>query len=239
MEEEVLQSTIADGIVLRFDTYEEYLDSQIQERDLYYLEDQDLARELVERGYHGCGDVLRREDFERRKRAAENLRQSKIRQPPQVLAHEGKDLSNRPLLQELAHREKAVRAGKLAVIIFLRTRNQKGNEISGYIDYGHRLKTEDFSMYFSRRVELMPKTTDLSYYNWETQVATSNSTPNFDVIADNGTGLQFKNKRDRKTINVEPQKEPGDLTRRIDIDVRNVGQYLQAVLYVHETRRKN
>jgi hypothetical protein len=35
---------------LKYDTYEQYLDSQISQMDLYYLEDQDLARQLVELG---------------------------------------------------------------------------------------------------------------------------------------------------------------------------------------------
>lgn len=30
----------------RMKTYEDYLDSQISEEDLYYLEDQDIAREV-------------------------------------------------------------------------------------------------------------------------------------------------------------------------------------------------
>jgi hypothetical protein len=45
----------------------------------------------------------------------------------------------------------------------------------------------------------------MSYYNWETQVCMSNATPNFQVIADNESGLLFKNKRDRKIINVDPK----------------------------------
>jgi hypothetical protein len=40
---------IADD-ALKYDTYEQYLDSQISQLDLYYLEDQDLARQLVELG---------------------------------------------------------------------------------------------------------------------------------------------------------------------------------------------
>ena len=50
----------------------------------------------------------------------------------------------------------------------------------------------------------MPKPSDLSFYNWETQTSTSNQTQNFQVIADNEAGLLFKNKRDRKVINVDP-----------------------------------
>mgnify|MGYP002048842408 CR=1 FL=1 len=54
----------------------------------------------------------------------------------------------------------------------------------------------------------MPKPSDLSYYNWETQTSTHNSTPNFHVIAD-ADGLLFKNKRDRKVVNVDPKQSPG------------------------------
>jgi len=38
-----------DGAPGDFDTYEDYLDSQITETDLYYLEDGELARQLVVR----------------------------------------------------------------------------------------------------------------------------------------------------------------------------------------------
>lgn len=36
-------------------------------------------------------------------------------------------------------------------VIFLRDRNAKGQETSGYIDYAHRLKTENFEPYFDGR----------------------------------------------------------------------------------------
>lgn len=41
------QGTVVDGIVGEFSSYEDYLDSQISPTDLYYLEDEDLARQLV------------------------------------------------------------------------------------------------------------------------------------------------------------------------------------------------
>ena len=44
-----------------------------------------------------------------------------------------------------------------------------------------------------------------SFYNWETQTSTSNPTPNYQVIAENASGLLFKNKRDRKILNVDPK----------------------------------
>lgn len=96
-------------------------------------------------------------------------------------------------------------------IIFIRDKNAKGQEISGYIDYALRLKSEPFEAYFERKKKLLPKASDLSYYNWETQTSTSNSTPNFQVIADSETGLLFKNKRDRKVINVDPKVRPASV----------------------------
>jgi hypothetical protein len=38
-----------------------------------------------------------------------------------------------------------------------------------------------FEPYFDREKKLMPKPSDLSFYNWETQTSTSNATPNFQV----------------------------------------------------------
>ncbi len=64
---------------------------------------------------------------------------------------------------------------------------------------------ESFEQYFSRKKTLLPRPSDMSFYNWETQTCTCNATPNFQVIADNESGLLFKNKRDRKIINVDPK----------------------------------
>ncbi|KAJ3343485.1 hypothetical protein HDU93_008144 [Gonapodya sp. JEL0774] len=103
-----------DNGVADFAKYEDYLDSQIQPIDLYYLEDKELARQLVELGYRGSGEPLKREEFESRKKAAESFRLSK-RNPTKTLAHQGKDLTGFPFLQALAEREEANRSGKLTV----------------------------------------------------------------------------------------------------------------------------
>ena len=233
---QVLDDSSALGLdtLEQFATYEDYLDSQVSETDMYYLEDEELARQLVELGYRGSGDTLKRDEFEARKRALRERGTQKANVPKQ-LASANKDLSQFPFLLALANREELVRNGKLTTIVFLRDRNGKGQEVSGYIDYAHRLKTENFEPYFDGRKKLMPKPTDLSYYNWETQTSTSNATPNFQVIADNETGLLFKNKRDRKVINVDPKARPGDNSRRIELHTH---EYTQVVLYDHVTRRK-
>jgi hypothetical protein len=40
--------------------------------------------------------------------------------------------------QALKDREEAVRNGKLTTIVFIRDKNSKEQEVSGYIDFGHR-----------------------------------------------------------------------------------------------------
>ncbi|CAK4073056.1 unnamed protein product [Aphanomyces euteiches] len=219
----------------QYATYEDYLDSQISETDIFYLEDEELARQLVELGYRGTGETLRREDFDARKKMERERNAQKTNLPKQ-LASVGKEFSQLAFLSALASREEMVRNGKLTSIIFIRDYNSKGQEVSGYIDYALRLKSEPFEPYFERKKRLLPKPSDLSYYNWETQTCTSNSSPNFQVIADSETGLLFKNKRDRKVINVDPKANPGDNSTRTEI---KTNEYMQVVIYDHMTRRKN
>eukprot|EP00962_Isochrysis_galbana_P047097 scaffold19162_cov118-Isochrysis_galbana.AAC.3 len=107
-----------------------------------------------------------------------------------------------------------------------------------------------FEPYFDRKKKLMPKPSDLSFYNWETQTgqediacslpkkaaapsravapgeASHSCNPScpLQVIADNEAGLLFKNKRDRKVINVDPKARPGDNSRRIELHTH---EYIQ------------
>ena len=72
-------------------------------------------------------------------------------------------------------REELNRNGKLATIIFIRMRNSKQQEVSGYIDYAQRLQFEDMEPYFSCKRNIVPRPTDLSFYNWETQMSATSS----------------------------------------------------------------
>merc|ERR1712013_48060 len=147
-------------------TYEDYLDEQVTERDLFYLCDEELARELVELGYRGSGDTLNRKQFEEKKREFQELNNKNIlkrgRQQIELFSY-GIDLSSNRFLAELAKREELVRNGKVTTIIFIRTVNNRGQEISGYIDFGFRLMTENFRLYFEKKKKLKPKPSDLSY----------------------------------------------------------------------------
>ena len=129
-------------IVMAHETYEDFLDSLVSKKDMFYLEDEEVARQLVELGYGSAGEVMKRSDFEAKKAAAELARIAK-RNNAGGMCHYGKEL-NDPFLKALAEREEANRHLKMTSIIFIRTKNTRGQEISGYIDYAHRLKVENF-----------------------------------------------------------------------------------------------
>ncbi|CAH8440998.1 unnamed protein product [Dicrocoelium dendriticum] len=223
-----------DTAVTQFKNYEEFLDSQITPTDLFYLEDEELARQLVELGYRGGGEIIKREEFDARKTALAEAVLAK-EQSNRALACQGLDIIC-PVARALASREEANRTGKVSTIVFIRDKNTRGQEISGYIDYAHRLKTEDFTPYFAEKKKILPKPGDLSFYNWETQKVIATSSSNYTVLAENPAGLLFKNKRDRKVINVDPTAPtPGDNSMRTVITTE---RYLQAVIYDHITRRK-
>ena len=115
----------------QFTDYEAYLDSQVSETDMFYLEDEEMARQLVELGYRGSGETLKREEFLARKKQAEQARVNKLRSTPKALASASKDVTGFPFLASLAEREEMVRNGKLTTIIFIRDKNHKGQEVSG------------------------------------------------------------------------------------------------------------
>jgi hypothetical protein len=56
------------------------------------------------------------------------------------------------------------------------------------------------------------------------------------VKSDHESGLKFKNKRDRKIIDVDPNAPSGDNSTRHEIRDR---RYVQIVIYDHMTRRKS
>eukprot|EP00045_Choanoeca_perplexa_P023202 m.12597 g.12597 ORF g.12597 m.12597 type:complete len:215 (-) comp9993_c0_seq1:69-713(-) len=210
--------------VTEFATYEDFLDSQVQPIDLYYLEDEELARQLVELGFRGTGEVVKRKDFEARKREVE-LEREAARTKGQIILEGEKHAELSPFLEALAEREEPHRTGKMMSILFLRSRNSRGQEVSGYIDLAHRFQNDDFGQYFSGARKLMPRATDLSYYNWSTNTSQGGSSTNYQMITDDNFSVAFKNKRDRKIVYSDPSRpSAGDNSTRT---VLKTDEYLQ------------
>ena len=67
--------------------------------DLYYLDDVELARQLVELGHRGNGEIVKRAEFIARKEASEIAKQQRANKKPKKLASAGKDLETFPLLK--------------------------------------------------------------------------------------------------------------------------------------------
>ena len=117
-----------ESIISEFSTYEEFLDSQISQRDLFYLEDEELARQLVELGYRGSGEVLKREEFEAKKAALEAAKLSKRSQQKQLIS-QGQTFDD-AFWNALAEREEPNRLAKMTSIIFIRDYNSRGQVIT-------------------------------------------------------------------------------------------------------------
>ena len=146
--EDELEGDMIDNALDNFENFEEYLDEHMSDEDLFYLEDKDLARQLIEVGYHGKSEILTRDQFYKRKEAIAEIRKNKNANQPKALSHTGCQFENSPFLTALAEREELVRNGRMTTIIFIRDNKKNKAEISGYIDLAHRMKTEDFKQYF-------------------------------------------------------------------------------------------
>ena len=99
----------------------------------------------------------------------------------------------------------------------------KGKETSAYIDYRERLKNDDMELVFKGQKDLIPRPTDLSYYNWTLQKVMSNDSTFFRVDAGPKERLSFKNNTDRKIINVDLEyleKHPNSDVRRLPINLK-------------------
>ena len=209
--------------ITKIKTYADYLDRFVTKEDLMYLEDEELARDVKELYAVNKGEIRSKADFDRKKREIELLnREDDSKERP--LFSLNMNYKKGSFLDQLQERESEVRNGRKSTIIFIRYKDKKGKETSAYIDYRERLKNDEMDGVFKEGKPLLPKPTDLSYYNWTLQKVMSNDSTFFRVDAGPKERLSFKNNTDRKIINVDLEyieKHPGLDVKRIPITVRN------------------
>lgn len=76
-----------DDALDEFETYEDYLNEFIDDKDRKYLEDIDLARQLVELGIHSKTQTLKKEQFYAKKKAIEEARKNQNKDKVRILTH--------------------------------------------------------------------------------------------------------------------------------------------------------
>ena len=185
-----------------FKNYYEFLGDFIKKEDRMYLEEEDLARDVKELYDINKGDIKNEADFLQKKLEIE-MRGYIDENKEKPLFSQDKDFPVGTFLYELAIREQEVRNGRKSTILFIRYKDTNGKEYSAYIDYRERLKNDNFEEIFNGSKDLIPKTTDLSYYGWNQKKVCSNDSTFFRVDAAPKERLSFRNNTDRKTINVD------------------------------------
>lgn len=223
------------------ETYEEYLESLVTLKDIYYLENIELCRQIAGNGMRSVGETMSRKEFERKKQAVLDLK-AEVFKPHMMFSFES--LADDSFLEALEKRERANRIGDLSTIIFVRHRWENGIEVSGYIDFeaslrkaiGKEYGAVDWLAVFKGTKKLRPKPTDLGYFNWKNGEVFVNDSPNYLTISQPDSMLQFMNKYDRMVINPTPfEEELGPSTKRFFYSTE---LYEHAVIYDHVVRKR-
>lgn len=214
----------------KYDTYENYLDEEITDIDIFYLEEIKLARDLI---IVDClpnhNNIIKKKEF------------IKIKESEKKEEHrENKDTSSLPLqvdnvtcnfLKEILKRLDAVRNEIIACIVFIRCDNEKNQEISGYIDLSQRLSNnEETQLLFTKKLYCQPKTSDLSFFNWSTMSCSHNNTKMFTVISDKKPCLMFMCNIDNFILYMNKKRciDSGIIRQSISTQ-----DYSQVVIYEH------
>ena len=201
-------------------TYAQFLDSFVTEEDKKYLEDEELARDVKELYSLNKGEIRSKADFDMKKKEMEESNKEEENIELKYFSEDMK-YKNGTFLAQLKQREKDIQSGQKSTIIFVRYKDKKGVETSAYIDFRERLKDEEeMNGIFKEGRPLLPKPTDLSYYNWTLQKVNSTDSNFFRVDAGQKERLSFKNNTNRKIINVDLEyleAHPGLDIKRIPI----------------------
>mmetsp|Transcript_11963 Transcript_11963/g.17698 ORF Transcript_11963/g.17698 Transcript_11963/m.17698 type:complete len:238 (-) Transcript_11963:395-1108(-) len=194
------------------ESYEDYLDEQITTTDMHYLQDRGMARQIYELEYHKWGGMSR-EEFEQAKKDKEtrpcNEDDCEHVKKSRTDTKNIRDFSEDSVLLSMAEREDMIRKGVSTPIIFLRSINANGHEVSAYIDVTQRMKEANFDQYFTKKKRFLPKHGDLSYYNWQTGVHVNTHSAHFEVISSSDR-LFFKSKVNGKVISVDPRVDASE-----------------------------
>ncbi|KAH8377642.1 hypothetical protein KR093_006403 [Drosophila rubida] len=223
--------------LLRFESYAEYLQSFQYVEDHRYIGNLTAINKLVRLGYRNTGRVYTEEEFDKNK-----LKSFELINPKIVV----RDLSdkwitmNDPGLRALAERERPNLLKKLSTIIFICARMPSGFDVSSYMDYAMNLRhfemdvrgAPNWNKIFNGTQKLMPKPSDLSYYDMRKKLVTHNDSDNYITLA-MGNSLVFLHRGDHKII-IPDGKGAGNTFKKVMILSPSLGSI---ILYDHVVRK--
>ena len=225
----------------KINNYDEYLDRFVTSEDKLYLEEDELARDVIELYSINKGEIRNESDFVRKKKEIEDMNKV-VEDKNQTLLSLNMNYRKNSFLEELKKREDEVKKGRKFTIIYIRYKDKKGKETSAYIDFRDRLKTDEMKTVFQEGYPLLPKPSDLSYYNWSLQKVTSKDSSFFSVDAGPKERLSFKNNEDRKKINVDLEyleAHPGLDVKRIPLNIKNCDGSKDILLGGQDNNKEN
>jgi len=232
-------------------SFEDYLDSYVTDDDMKYLDERDMARQIVELGFKDGISVLSREEFEQRYKQNGKEDTDTCEAPEPLDSRLENDICNSQFLRAIAERMDDMKNEHVTPIVFLRFLDETGYyEISAYIDLASKIKQEGFNIrtiadHFKRNLvpnrDVDPSV--LSLYNWKTGKLYFQSTSYFDPLTSSSDdaneiseSLRFSSKLDDSIVEVDfNSPRSNKACNRIDVKAND---YLQVVLFEHRIKEK-
>ncbi|KAH8377641.1 hypothetical protein KR093_006401, partial [Drosophila rubida] len=223
--------------LLEFSTYADYLKSFHCIEDERYLGNPKAIEALVKLGYRNTGRVYTEEEFDICKEKTLVLMNPKIKvRVGSAYLVKGND----PGLLALSERERPNLLKKLSTIIFISVRMPSGFDMSSYMDYEMNLRhfeldvrgAPNWTKIFEGSQKLLPKSSDLSYYDMQKKLVTHNDSDNYHSLA-MGNSLVFLHRGDHKII-VPDGKGASNTFKKVMIFSPSLGSI---ILYDHIVRK--
>ncbi|XP_043641542.1 cilia- and flagella-associated protein 299 [Drosophila teissieri] len=188
-------------ILRKLDTaYDQYLNSFVKLEDKRYLPNDNVIHQLVPLRAAVGAVVMTPSQFH------------EVHFSPLGACFNFSDsVTSDPLLMALVEREKLNVTKTISTIVFVSTRDSKGFNVSGYIDFEQSLrrfkaagsKSHPWADIFAGRRRLEPNHQDLSFITWSNGRVFSNDSDNYKVIPDAVKGLCFSHKGDGSMLSIE------------------------------------
>ncbi|KAH8376877.1 hypothetical protein KR093_001865, partial [Drosophila rubida] len=238
-----IMSKEVDFSVIKFQKYDDYLDSFTTIHDTYYLGDADVARCIAQLGYRSTKAPYSEDEFAARYDSAMNELQPKIMGLDPFSIYMSPDTTD-PVILSFKQRELPIFSKQLSTIVFTSCMHRDGSEMSGYLDLEQSwldamrrtFKHTNWKQIYQGKAKLKPKPHHLSFRNLRDNVVLYNDSENFRVLHDHRYGLIFKHKGDHKLIPMCGKRTP--FAKNVICTLVASPKFGSYIFYDHYVRKK-